>query len=218
MLKQKILIAILLFILSFAITGCGEVKTSTEPDAEVHNARFNFWLTIPSEWKASDRSVNGDGYFIECGNENIDMRVYGSYAVLPQDYYLNTDDGSVVADFLFDGGIVGWQKQKADTYIQFFYYSNARYITFHLNYQNDPVWFNENEEKINLIAKTLRDGYIEPFQTTSFELSNYLVFPHNGGRENVIHLFLDDEYRSIDEYPDLISYCKNELAEANAIK
>jgi len=125
----------------------------------IGNPRFDFWLTIPTEWKAYDRSHNGDGYYIDCENKNIDMRVYGEYSPLPEDFYIKSnDDDSTVTEFVFDSGINGWQITKVNHFTKFLYKSNGRYITFYLQYENDPTWFDESQEKILLIARTLRDG------------------------------------------------------------
>lgn len=124
----------------------------------IGNARFNFWMTIPSDWKVFNRSENDDGYFIECENKGIDMRVYGENDVLPDDFYITSDDDSLVSEFVFDSGISGWQITKVNYYTKFLYKDNGRYITFYLDYENDFEWFEENQEKILLVAKTLRDG------------------------------------------------------------
>lgn len=124
----------------------------------IGNARFDFWITIPSDWKAFARSENGDGYFIECGNKNIDIRVYGQNDVLPEEFYINSDDGGIVSEFKFDSGISGWSISKENSSIKFLYNTNERYVVFYINYEDDLEWFEENKEEIFLTAKTLQDG------------------------------------------------------------
>lgn len=139
--------------------GGGQYFSIIDTDTKTFgDARFNFFLTIPSDWDAFDNSVNGDGYLIECKNKNIDMRVYGVYDVLPEEYYINSDNGNTVAEFVFDSGISGWQIHKENSCIKFLYRTDGRYITFYLNYEKDLKWFNENQEIIFSVAKTLKDG------------------------------------------------------------
>jgi len=45
---------------------------------DVSNPRFGFLISIPATWNENDESANGDGYFINCLNNKIDMRVFGS--------------------------------------------------------------------------------------------------------------------------------------------
>lgn len=138
-----------------------EVRCVTVEGTETKNlgnARFDFWMTIPSDWKVYDHSANGDGYSIECENKSIDIGVYGGNDVLPEDYYITFDEDSIVSEFIFDSGISGWQITKANHYTKFLYKNGGRYITFYLNYEKDFKWFEENQEKILSIARTLRDG------------------------------------------------------------
>ncbi|MGD2034199.1 MAG: hypothetical protein PVF73_04025 [Bacteroidales bacterium] len=43
---------------------------------EITNDRFSFEFSIPVNWHAIDSSANGDGYFIDTGNERVDLRIY----------------------------------------------------------------------------------------------------------------------------------------------
>lgn len=124
----------------------------------IGNTKFNFWITIPSDWKAFGRSENGDGYFIECENKNIDIRVYGQNDVLPSDHSYKNVDGSVASEFVFDNGLSGWQTMKEKSYIKFFYSIDEKRVEFYISYENDLEWYDANKEKILMTAKTLRNG------------------------------------------------------------
>jgi hypothetical protein len=127
----------------------------------IRHGMFTFWLEVPSEWRAYDWSVNGWGYKVESGDDNIVMGLSGSRDFLTNslpDFIFNRDDGSVLSEFVFDSGISGWQIEKTDEFIEFIYRSKGRFPTFYVNYEKDPAWFAENREKIIDIAKTMNDG------------------------------------------------------------
>ena len=123
----------------------------------IGNARYNFFVTIPHEWQAVDRSENGDGYFIECENSNIDMRVYGAN-YLPELGELN---GLVGKPFAFTGGVQGLINID-DGILTCSYLSEdeTSVISFYIDYSGDPAWFEKNEETVMLVAQSLRNTEI----------------------------------------------------------
>lgn len=136
--------------------GEGEAEYYSDGDSKSFgNARYNFWITIPQEWRAFDRSGNGDGYFIECGNPDIDMRVFGG------NYLPELEDTNKIAGeaFLFDSGVQGFADADDDT-LTWSYISEVEnnVISFYIDYSNDPAWFSEHEETVMTVAKSLRDG------------------------------------------------------------
>lgn len=122
-----------------------------EQQHSIMNPRFRFALTMPNTWKAFDRSANGDGYFIDCGNPAIDIRVYGRYEVVPIEEEQSGDA------FAFASGQTGWALQSPGESIHYFYLADERIITFYVGYEDDEQWYDEHRDALALIAATLRD-------------------------------------------------------------
>ena len=52
-------------------------KSDTKGNKKISSDRYGFTLEIPAAWTATDKSNNGDGYFLSTGDKTVDMRVYG---------------------------------------------------------------------------------------------------------------------------------------------
>lgn len=132
-----------------------EIEAEYFPTGEqqhiIMNPRFRFALTMPDTWKAFDRSANGDGYFIDCGNPAVDIRVYGRYNVVPKE---EDESGET---FALANGQTGWIEQIPGESIHYSYLADERIITFYVNYQQDAQWYAEQSENLAAIATTLRD-------------------------------------------------------------
>jgi len=124
-------------------------------------ARYNFWLTIPERWRAFDTARNGDGYYLDCGNEGIDARTYGGNYLpeVEQDGYPHRE-GQQVTDFVFDSGTVGVAVLLPEQSVRYLYIQDGRVITFFVNFSQDPDWYEANRTLLEQVAGTLRDGKI----------------------------------------------------------
>jgi hypothetical protein len=126
------------------------------------NAKFGFWVDIPSNWNAVSNSTNGDGFTIDCGNLNVSMSASGSFglaALGEEDYYgMLRESYDTINEFVFDNGSIGlvaktdakarYEQQKAD----------GSTISFIIDYGNDAEWYEANQEILLHIAKSLRPG------------------------------------------------------------
>lgn len=137
---------------------------STEPEyidakasgnKRIINERYGFAFEIPENWKASEKSNNGDGYFIETGEKDIDLRVYGA----------NIQGNEIMAemelkacerkeDFKFANGYPGIIcYQTGDVY--YYYDTPKTRITFYVNAPKN--WQEKHAAVINSIAKSISE-------------------------------------------------------------
>ncbi|TES92876.1 MAG: hypothetical protein E3J87_03745 [Candidatus Cloacimonadota bacterium] len=123
----------------------------------VANARFNFWFDLPKTWKAIDKSATGDGYFIITDNEKVDIRIYGSNKVLPdEDYYESlTKDRGQIQDFEFRDGTKGKRIICKDI-LYFIRHEEDKRISFYIKADED--WYRKNKDILTHIAKSIRPG------------------------------------------------------------
>ena len=131
---------------------------ATEDNAflKVVNERYDFSFEIPKAWKAIDKSNNGDGFYIDCGNKSVDMRVYGE----------NLEGNEIMAemelktcvsteDYKFGDGYPGIKcNQNSDTY--YYYDTPQTRIVFYIH--ADKKWNSENAATVNAIAKSISSG------------------------------------------------------------
>lgn len=126
--------------------------------------RHNFWLTIPGEWRAySSRSA--DGYFLDCGNESVDVRTYGSHH-MPELWgeeegamgYPYASEDALLEEFEFDSGLTGVSILEEGESVMYLYVEDGRDIYFTVDFRESPEWYGENEELVRKVAATLRDG------------------------------------------------------------
>lgn len=118
------------------------------------NTRFHYFVTIPKSWRAFDRSVNGDGYFIECDNPNVDIRVYGQYD-LGEDFVY---EGAHSMEYIFESGIVGWITTESERSITAAYRSEGRVIEMYIGFEGEEDWLTENLETVLRTAGSLWDA------------------------------------------------------------
>lgn len=136
---------------SYYSTGNADFKTTANP-------RFNFWFDIPNSWQAFARSQNGDGYSIETGDKNVDLRIYGGWKVFSDDetYEMIMENDGKMSDFEFRDGIKGKHFIKNDSQ-SFMRNEENRRITLYIE-TKDKKWLEENMEKILYIARSIRPG------------------------------------------------------------
>ncbi|MBC8045948.1 MAG: hypothetical protein H7Y00_04085, partial [Fimbriimonadaceae bacterium] len=99
-----------------------------------------------------DKSNNGDGFYIETGNVNVDMRVYGETITGIEDI----DNAGIkcdgVSEFVFSDGTKG--SKCSDSGLLYFFYTNKKKkITLYLS--APPEWRKENLSVINHIAESI---------------------------------------------------------------
>lgn len=123
--------------------------TESSTFKKVGNPRFNFWFDIPTDWRAFDRSANGDGYFLDVGNPGVDVRAYGSGL----DVVL--DQSQDKTPFRFADGKLGWRltKETSMTYVR----PEGDHFLY-LYVQAPAAWVKKNEEAISRVARSLRPG------------------------------------------------------------
>lgn len=129
-----------------------------KPDGKksIHNDRFGFSFELPEGFTATDKSNNGDGYFITNGDAGTDLRIYGSNLKgneLAAELELSTCERT--ESYRFGNGYPGTLCfQSGDKY---YYYDtpNTRVIF----YVHAPkIWMERNAKIIDGIAKSLVVG------------------------------------------------------------
>ncbi len=121
------------------------------------NAKYNFWFDLLNGWKAVDKSAVGDGYFIVCGSESVDLRMYAMQREPPDDefYKLLVEDRGEVKSFTFRDGTEG--KLLLIDNLRYFV-RNADDIRIMFYVKAGDGWFLKNEEAILHMARSVRMG------------------------------------------------------------
>jgi superoxide dismutase len=120
------------------------------------NERFGFTFELPEQFKATDKSNNGDGYFITTGDAGTDLRIYGSNLKgneLEAELELSTCEKT--EPFRFGNGYPGTLCfQSGDKY---YYYDtpNTRVIFY---VHATKLWQERNAAIIEQIAKSIVVG------------------------------------------------------------
>jgi hypothetical protein len=124
------------------------------------NAKYNFWFDLPNRWKAVDKSAVGDGYFIECGSESADVRMYAMQREPPDDefYKLLVEDRGEIKSFTFRDGREGRLVQKGNLR---YFVRNADDVRIVFYVKVDERWYQEHEETIRYMARSVRMGKVE---------------------------------------------------------
>jgi uncharacterized protein YceK len=146
-------------------TGAGdnsadEVKYYPSFDSNyktARNVRFDFWFDIPAEWKAVDKSADGEVFTIDPSNDNVSLLVYGATIEGgEEDFYgkLSGKDGSV-EDFGFRDGWTG-KKITNGTKLYYIRADGDTYIIFYIDCKDDTAWFSENRDTLEYIGRSLR--------------------------------------------------------------
>ena len=111
-------------------------------------ARFDFWFDIPVQWRAIDRSANGDGYFIATGEPGTDLRVFGTF--VPSDR-----SSQLIEPFTFRDGAIGERFSRPGE-IVFQRTEGDRSFVFQA--VAPQSWLDAHTEQIAAIAQSLRPG------------------------------------------------------------
>ncbi|HYX09662.1 MAG TPA: hypothetical protein VE912_23240 [Bacteroidales bacterium] len=115
-----------------------------------HNSRYNFSFKLPEGWKAEDRSINGDGFFIKSGWENIDLRAYAEQ-LLP-----DTNPNEICTSksvFIFDDNTRGTFCRDSTEWF-FYRIKNDVRLVFYARAEKKLLL--KHEEAIKQLAATLR--------------------------------------------------------------
>lgn len=133
-----------------------ETVKKTDGDQTIYNERFDFQFTVPGHYTVTEKSNNGDGYFVSCGDEGVDIRVYGE----------NISDNQVMAEmelnaceskitFQFKNGYPGLLcLQSGDRY--YYYDTPKTRVTLYIH--APARWFERNAQLVETIAKSLSVG------------------------------------------------------------
>lgn len=131
------------------------VYLNAETDAvkKVVNTRFHYFFEIPAAWKAVDKSNNGDGFYIDCGNKNVDIRIYGEALEgneITAELELQACDKTET--YLFGNGYPGIKCiQDNDEY--YYYDTPLTRIVCYIN--ADAAWKKENMQLLNAMVKSI---------------------------------------------------------------
>ncbi|MEZ5013448.1 MAG: hypothetical protein R2794_04090 [Chitinophagales bacterium] len=115
--------------------------------------RFHFALEIPATWKALDKSNNGDGYFLDCGVEQADIRVYGeNISANPVMAEAELAACDKMEDIHFANGYPGTHCfQGKDDY----YYYDTPDLRMIFYVHADAQWKRDHAEVLDRVAKSL---------------------------------------------------------------
>ncbi len=121
------------------------------------NEILDFWFDMPNDWKAVDKSENGEEIIIDPGNENVSLLVYGTKKTgEDDDFYkkLSGADGSI-EDFFFRDG---WMGKKITNGAKLYYLRDDgdTYMIFYSDCSKDSAWSAENTDKLGHIGASLR--------------------------------------------------------------
>lgn len=119
---------------------------------QIINERFHFTFEIPEQWKAIDKSSNGDGFFIETDNSKIDFRIFGTTLSGIQEIDNAGLKCDAVGSINFKDGTKGAKCTKGNT-LQFFYEYQKTRITFYLDAPEE--WKKQYVQIINHIAESI---------------------------------------------------------------
>jgi len=128
-------------------------KTELPDMKKISNERFGFLFTIPENWEAIDSSANGDGYFINAGNDEVDLRIYAE--IIPEGHSMDiiAPQCDSLANFTFSDGKYGKICDVDPEQIFIFRDNSDHRISL---FVNAPLnWIKSNRHIITAIAKSL---------------------------------------------------------------
>ena len=150
----------------------GEIKFYPTYDANYKtgsNDMFDFWFDIPNEWKAVDQSEDGSEYRILPGNDNIEIKMYGTLMNGSEDDFYTSLSGSngTISDFTYRDGWVGKQINVSNSEVYYIRVDGDSYMILHVNSKGNSEWMMQNSEKLNYVAmsaRTTRESYGSGFE------------------------------------------------------
>ncbi len=132
-------------------------KSDAQGNKKISSDRYGFTLEIPAAWTATDKSNNGDGYFLSTGDKSVDIRVYGANLQgneVMAEMELSTCETS--EKFMFSNGYPGIKCFQSNDY--YYYYDTPK--TRVIFYVHAPKnWIEKNKVLIESVVKSLEvDG------------------------------------------------------------
>ncbi|MFN0276415.1 MAG: hypothetical protein ACKVPJ_11750 [Chitinophagales bacterium] len=119
---------------------------------KVVNNRYNFSFEMPESWKAVDKSNNGDGFYLDAGDINVDFRIYGETLTGIDDIDSEGISCDAVAEYVFADGTKG-TKCTDNGLLYFFYPQKKKRVNVYIN---APIeWKKKNINAINHIAESV---------------------------------------------------------------
>jgi hypothetical protein len=118
---------------------------------KVSNTRYNFTFEIPENWIATDKSNNGDGFYVDANDVNVDIRIYGESLTGIADVDNNVSCDAV-ANFPFADGTVG-TKCTSSGLLYFIYTLKKKRVTLYINAPID--WRKKNINAIQHISESI---------------------------------------------------------------
>ncbi len=115
----------------------------------VENGRFNFKFLLPDNWTSVDSSSNGDGFFIQTGNREVQIQVYGQYMIpdLPVSQCVSTDI------FVFVDGDTGTICYLNDMEYYIRRSNETVELTLHVKASQD--WMSTHQVEIKTMAQSI---------------------------------------------------------------
>lgn len=133
-------------------------KSDAAGNKKISSDRYGFSLEIPASWTATDKSNNGDGYFLSTGDKTVDLRVYGENLQgneVMAEMELSTCETS--EKFIFWNGYPGIKCYQSGDY--YYYYDTPK--TRVIFYVHAPKnWVEKNKVLVESVVKSLEvDGF-----------------------------------------------------------
>lgn len=132
-------------------------KSVDSGNKTITSDRYGFTIEIPDNWTATDKSNNGDGYFLSVGDKSVDLRVYGENLAgneILAEMELKTCE--TTENFIFANGYPGIKCYQSGDY--YYYYDTPK--TRVIFYVHAPKnWVERNKVLIESVVKSLEvDG------------------------------------------------------------
>jgi len=135
-------------------------KKTDDGSVVIMNERFGFTFALPANYSATDKSNNGDAYYIVTGEKDVDLRIYGENIngnELMAEMELSTCERTET--FHFGNGYPGILcYQSGDKY--YYYDTPQTRIVFYVH--GPKIWQERNAVIINTIAKSIATINIKP--------------------------------------------------------
>ena len=173
------------------IPGDPEAPADEDDFNTVINPRFEYSIKIPAHWNAVDTSENGDGFLLGDLDDDIEIRVYGSYDVdvigIDAVYEILEEEYPQIQDF-YSNGSAGYRAEN-DGEILFKLYDSEKSVTFRVDYSADKHWYDENKELIERIAGTM-SFFAGPEKYHAFmDSKDWAVYKDDFGAHHLPELF-----------------------------
>ncbi len=118
---------------------------------EIENPRYSFQFLIPADWQAIDSSDNGDGYYLQLPDADVDtdIRIYGSHAS-----FLDPGNDENVKEFVFTDGTKGLLLDSGNDLI-IEKYREDNYVIFSVKSTSEN-WLQSNRDLLLKIGRSIR--------------------------------------------------------------